>query len=252
VSLEGSSAVPAPRTADKIHLSVIIATLNRVGTAQLIGARVRELLASLRVEVLVVTPSLPQSSAPSDATIRYVADPGRGVYGAYAQGLREARGEYIWFIGDDDYPLDAAVQIRGLLEAGAVDVLVAPVLRSNGRISRPQRSLLLLQFLNWCQQGVIYRKRVLARYRFFRRLTVQADQYVNILLRSDPSIRTEYVRNPICVFGVGGISSRVRDVGYRSLRTALAHRTLNALEFMLFRALLCVEPLAKRVAGIKH
>jgi len=44
----------------------------------------------------VVTPSLPQSSAPSDATIRYVADPGRGVYGAYAQGLREARGEYIW------------------------------------------------------------------------------------------------------------------------------------------------------------
>lgn len=252
MSLDGGSAVEAAPTAAKVDLSVIIATLDRVPTARLIGARVLELLPSLRVEVLVVTPRLPDAASHSDARVRFVGDPGRGVYGAFSQGMREACGEYIWFIGDDDYPLDLAAQISGFLASGGVDVLVAPVLRSNGRILRPQKSLLLLQFLNWCQQGVIYRKRVLARHRFFRRLKVQADQYVNILLRSDPTVKTEYLRKPICVFGVGGISSRVRDVGYRSLRTALAHRTLGSLQFVLFRALLCVEPLVKRLAGIKH
>jgi glycosyltransferase involved in cell wall biosynthesis len=173
------------------------------------------------------------------------------VYAAYNAGLQSARGEYVWFMGDDDYPLDAATSISGILQTGAVDLLVAPVLFSSGRIYRPARTLLLLHFLNWCQQGVIYRRRELLHHKFFRRLTVQADQYVNILLRSDPAVSKKYLDDPICVFGVNGLSGRGRDSGYRSLRFALAHRTLGCGAFFAFRLLAGIEPLVKRLVKIR-
>jgi glycosyltransferase involved in cell wall biosynthesis len=233
-----------------VHLSVIIATLNRLETVRLMAGRIRELLPTLETEVIVVTPAAGERPASNDL-VRYVADAGRGVYAAYNAGLRTASGEYVWFMGDDDYPLDAATDVSGILEAGTVDVLIAPVLFSSGRIYRPTRMLLLLHFLNWCQQGVIYRRRLLLRHRFFRRLTVQADQYVNILLRSDPAVRKMFLAEPICVFGVNGVSGRLRDAGYSALRLALAHRTLGCSAFLAFRVLAWMQPLIKRLVKIR-
>jgi glycosyltransferase involved in cell wall biosynthesis len=233
-----------------VHLSVIIPTRNRLDTAALLAERVRGLLPDLGTEVIIVAPGA--SRLPVSTTrLQYVADAGRGVYAAYNEGLRHARGEYVWFIGDDDYPLDAAAGISDTLREGVIDLLVAPVLFSSGRIYRPQRSLLLLQFLNWCQQGVVYRRRELLRHRFFRRLPVQADQYVNIRMRADPQINRRFLTQPICMFGVNGVSGRVRDEGYRSLRLALARRTLGLGAFLAFRALLLAEPMVKRLVKIR-
>jgi glycosyltransferase involved in cell wall biosynthesis len=233
-----------------VHLTVIIPTLNRLETATLLAERIRNLLPALKIEVIVVTPPIGELPV-SNELVRYVADAGRGVYSAYNAGLRSASGEYVWFMGDDDYPLDSATAITAILLAGPVDLLVAPVLFSSGRIYRPARTLLLLHFLNWCQQGVIYRRRKLLRHRFFRRLPVQADQYVNILLRSDPTVSKKFLTEPICMFGVNGVSRRVRDAGYRSLRLALAHRTLGCGAFLAFRMLAVIEPLIKRLVKIR-
>lgn len=233
-----------------MHLSVIIPTLSRPQTALFLAARICELLPTLEIEVIVVQPAgLPK---PADsATVRFISDMRRGVYMAYRAGVEHATGEYCWFMGDDDYPLDAAAQLSAALLAAQADLLVAPVIFSSGRIYRPTQSRLILHFLNWCQQGVIYRRKALARHRFFRRLSVQADQYVNLLLRADPTVRTEFLSEPICVFGVGGVSGRQRDTGYGSLRMALARRTLSGGSFLLFRALLLAEPMVKRFVKIR-
>jgi glycosyltransferase involved in cell wall biosynthesis len=232
------------------HLSVIIPTLNRLETASLLARRIRMLLPALKIEVIVVTPLTEDLPASTDR-VRYVADAGRGVYAAYNAGLRAAGGEYVWFMGDDDYPLDAAAGISGILQGGAIDVLVAPVMFSSGRIYRPTRSLLVLHFLNWCQQGVIYRRRELLQHRFYHRLKVKADQYVNILLRSDSAVSKKFLAEPICMFGLDGISGRALDGAYRSLRLALAHRTLSCGAFAAFRALTVIEPLVKRWVKIR-
>jgi glycosyltransferase involved in cell wall biosynthesis len=110
-----------------VHLTVIIPTLNRLETASLLAGRIRELLPALEIEVIVVTPAAGEEPT-SNEFVRYVADAGRGVYMAYDAGLRSARGEYVWFMGDDDYPLDAVTRVSGMLQEGAVDVLIAPVL----------------------------------------------------------------------------------------------------------------------------
>jgi glycosyltransferase involved in cell wall biosynthesis len=228
-----------------MQLSVIIATLNRFGTARLLGERVRELLPALEVEIVVVGPSIADATG-FDKSVRYVIDEGRGPYAAYAKGLRVAVGEYVWILGDDDYPLDSVSRIGGLVREGLADVLVAPVLLSSGRIYRPTKSLLFLLYFNWCQQGIVYRRRVLSRHRFFRRLAVQADQYVNVLLRADPSVRLEYLPDPICVFGVNGLSGRMHDKAYESMRTALARRTLGGGGFIAYRGLELLRFLAGR------
>jgi glycosyltransferase involved in cell wall biosynthesis len=233
-----------------VHLSVIIPTLNRLKTARLLAGRVRELLPALDIEVIVVTPSTNLQAAPLEP-IRYVVDAGEGVYAAYNRGLHSATGEYVWFLGDDDYPLDGAQNVSTFLQEGTVDLLVAPVLFSSGKIYRPTRTLLILHFLNWCQQGVIYRRRELLRHRFFRRLSVQADQYVNILIRSNPTVGIRYLSDPICMFGVHGVSGRLRDEGYSSLRLALARRTLSCPAFLAFRVLLVLEPMVKRLMNIR-
>jgi glycosyltransferase involved in cell wall biosynthesis len=233
-----------------MHLSVIIPTMKRLETTKLLAQRIRGLLPELNIEVIVVTPATVEPLT-SDEFVRYVADAGCGVYAAYSAGLQSARGSYIWFMGDDDYPLDAATDISAILRDGAVDVLIAPVVFSSGRIYRPRRTLFFLHFLNWCQQGVIYRRRELQQYRFFRQLTVQADQYINIQLRSDPAVRKMFLTQPICVFGVNGMSGRARDLGYRRLRLALARRTLSCGAFLAFRALVILEPLIKRFANIR-
>jgi|HubBroStandDraft_5_1064220.scaffolds.fasta_scaffold17643_3 glycosyltransferase involved in cell wall biosynthesis len=233
-----------------MHLSVIVPTLNRIDTAQLIAARIFSLFADVQVEVIVVVPTAQPVPASSER-LRFVADAGRGVYRAFTAGLKQARGQYIWFLGDDDYPLDAASALQAQLLAGRADLLVAPVLFSSGRIYRPTRSRLILQFLNWCQQGVIYRRELLLRHRFYRRLPVQADQYVNIQLRCDGGVSIRFWDTPICMFGVNGVSGRIQDLGYRALRRALAYRTLGCAQFLAFRLLLWVEPLVKKLVNIR-
>ena len=233
-----------------MHLSVIIPTLSRPQTALLIATRLRELFPTLEMEVIIVQPADAGASANVDG-VRFIRESRSGVYMAFRAGIENATGEYCWFMGDDDYPLDAATDWAPALLAGRIDLLIAPVMLSSGRAYRPTRSLLILQFLNWCQQGVIYRRTLLLRYRLFRRLTVQADQYVNILMRSDSSLKLSFFSRPVCVFGVDGVSGRHRDFAYASLRVALARRTLDSFSFCAFRVLLFVEPLVKRVVRIR-
>ncbi|HLZ99639.1 MAG TPA: hypothetical protein VKP66_17015, partial [Steroidobacteraceae bacterium] len=60
-----------------------------------------------------------------------------------------------------------------------------------------------------------------------------------------------FLAEPICMFGVNGVSARGRDAGYRSLRLALAHRTLGWSAFIVFRLLVLIEPLIKRLVKIR-
>ena len=228
-----------------MHLSVIIPTLNRQETAVLLAERICGLFHTLDVEVIVVTPAGSQPTT-SDAKVRFVEDAGHGVYAAYNAGLHCASGDYVWFVGDDDYPLDAAADLAPSLQHDGADILVAPVLFSSGQIYRPTKSLLVLLYFNWCQQGVVYRRQTLLRRRFFRRMTVQADQYVNVLLFADKAVRVRFLKRPVCVFGVNGLSGRMQDAAYDALRTVLAYRALGCAGFLAYRVLESFRQLARR------
>lgn len=223
-----------------IRLSVIVPTLDKLETARLLGERVRCLLDGLATEIIIISPKSLQTDDLAD--IRYVQDRGRGVYAAYTQGLRMARGEYVWFIGDDDYPLDAVSDLAALIERNDADVIVGPVIFSQGRIYRPPTSRLLLLFRNWCQQGVIYRRALFRNRPFFGRMKTQADHYVNIRFRLDSRVKVKFVKDPLCVFGIHGLSSRIRvDSQFLAVRSSLARHYLGSAEFLAFLLLLGIR-----------
>jgi len=226
-----------------MNLSIILPTLDKIGAARNLALRFRELFPALAIEVVVVTPH--PTDALSEPGIRLVEDRGGGVYAAYTLGLKQARGDYVWLVGDDDYPLDTAARLTPLLLAREADLIVAPVIFSTGRVYRPYRSKLLLLFFNWCQQGVLYRRTALVKRPFYRRLRVQADHYVNVLMRADEDLRKVFFAEPICVFGAHGLSSRDGDVKFRALRPRLARRTLGYFGFLVFKAIVAVMSVRK-------
>jgi glycosyltransferase involved in cell wall biosynthesis len=227
-----------------VHLSIILPTLHRLATARALAARLVELTADMDVEILIVSPDV--DTGATDGRIRFIEDQGGGVYPAYTRGLHAAQGAYVWFIGDDDFPLDGAAAILSHIKTQRADLIVAPVLFSSGRLYRPTRSRFVLLFRNWCQQGVIYKRSALLRYRFYRRLRVQADHFVNILMHADKSLHAVFLQQPICVFGVNGLTARHRDHSFRAVRPALARRTLPLPEFLLFQSIVCAVSLFRR------
>jgi glycosyltransferase involved in cell wall biosynthesis len=223
-------------------LSVIFPTLSKVATVVALAHRVAELLPQLSLEFIIITPQ-PDPQLSSSVPIRLVNDVGKGVYAAYMQGIRSARGEYVWLLGDDDYPLDGLASLHELLALRTFDLIIAPVIFSSGRFYRPPRTRFFLLLRNWCQQGVIYRRAIFDRRRFYRRLKIQADHHMNLLLRADRSITRVFVGEPLCVFGVGGISSRIRDEHFWRLRPRLARRTLGPVGLLLFWSI--VQPFSR-------
>jgi len=229
-----------------VDLSVVLPTLHRPGTALLIARRLAELLDSaLTFELIVVTPRPVENV--TDARVRCLIDRGRGVYAAYGQGIRAAVGEYVWLLGDDDFPLDAIRSLTALIRERRADLIAAPVIYSTGGLYRPTRSRFVLLFYNWCQQGVLYRRHVLLRHAFHARFKVQADHYVNVLLRGDRSLRTEFLRDPLCVFGAHGVSSRGGDRSFRKVRPYLAHRTLRPMGYLMFLLIVAVADIRKQL-----
>jgi len=214
-------------------LSVIFPTLSKVGTVVTLAHRIVELLPQLTLEFIIITPQLDPPLS-SSVPIRLLNDVGKGVYAAYMQGIRSARGEYVWLLGDDDYPLDGLASLHELLALHTFDLIIAPVIFSSGRLYRPARTRFFLLLRNWCQQGVIYRRVIFDRRRFYRRLRIQADHFMNLLLRADHSVTRVFVGAPLCVFGMGGISSRIKDEHFWRLRPRLARRTLGPVGLLLF------------------
>jgi glycosyltransferase involved in cell wall biosynthesis len=212
-------------------LSIIIPTLNRPKTACLLGERLAELLSDIALEVIVVTP---QATPVSTPTTRFIRDTRKGIYSAFNQGIKAAEGTYVWLLGDDDYPLDGIQSIIPELHTAAADLIIAPVIYSDGRRYTVSRSRLRLLVRNWCQQGLIYKRSALLRYRLYGRLRIEADHYSNVLINADPAMRKVFAEKPICVFNAGGASSRSGDEKFRRLRPLLARRTLGNATYPLF------------------
>jgi glycosyltransferase involved in cell wall biosynthesis len=143
---------------------------------------------------------------------RWVSEPDEGIYHAMNKASRMATGDWVLFLGADDWlACDLARMAAHLTDAATIYYGDAYWPRRH-RLYDGRFGAMKLALGNICQQAIFYPRAALAKYQFDLRYRLQADWELNIRCFSDPVFRFEYVPMLVAVYNdLDGSSTRNRD-----------------------------------------
>ncbi len=158
------------------------------------------------------TLTIAAAAAEKDPRIRVLSGPDKGVYDAMNKGIVEARGEWLFFLGSDDFLYDAHVlsAVFARPDVDDVDFLYGNVVSpSYSGIYDGAFDLPKLLRRNISHQAIFYRRTLFCRIPAYNlRYKGYADWDLNIRLFLDAGVRIRYIGGTIARFGPGGLSSR--------------------------------------------
>ena len=151
-----------------------------------------------------------------DARIKIYSEPDKGVYDAMNKGMQKANGDWLYFIGSDDYLYknDVLQSIAQKLPTSNSDVFYGNVLikgdtgwAKDGEVYQGKFSFQKLLQSNICHQSMFYRRSFIEQQHLCYDLNypVSADWDFNIRCRERTHFT--YVSDVVAVFNAGGISS---------------------------------------------
>jgi glycosyltransferase involved in cell wall biosynthesis len=184
-------------------------------------------------EIIVVVPAVEDFADTTGADVRVIAQHSAGIYAAMNTGIREAQGEYLYFIGQDDVLLDAAAKAIKCGQAERADLILGDVFWGEQAVfnNHPSRKVLVWQ--NWCHQGVFYQ-----RDRFIKSVgafpdqySAQGDHYVNIVFSSLPGTRISSYDGCIAWYSGEGFSSANPDMAFRAAFPKLIRQHFGILSY---------------------
>jgi glycosyltransferase involved in cell wall biosynthesis len=197
-------------------LSIIIPTLNSgLSLRKAIGSILSQTLQDW--ELLVVdggssdnTLSIAQSY--NDRRIRVIVGKDKGIYDAMNKGIANAYGEWLYFLGSDDYLLAPTVFELMLSHSEGADMLYGDVQSSHlGKEYQGEWSYNTLPY-NRCHQAIFYRHRVFDKIGTYPlKYVVCADHYINLRTFLDRDLRTSYCPIEVAYHAAGGYSSKMED-----------------------------------------
>lgn len=151
------------------------------------------------------------------SNIRWISEKDKGIYDAMNKGISLATGDWLYFLGSDDYILDNDVlsDVAKKLEYTQSDLVYGDaIVVSDGACRGGEFSLQkLLTKGNLCHQTIFYRKRLfslLGNYNL--KYPIIADWDFNIRCFQHPFVQTEYIERSIVIYNdVTGVSSTSRS-----------------------------------------
>jgi len=210
-----------PNTANSMdapYLSIIIPTRQAESTLQVaLDSVLRQSFTDL--EILVMdsvstdhTLAIAREAAGRDGRVRVFAEPDKGVYDAMNKGIYQARGEFVYFLGSDDWLQDDKVlsDVFSLSDKDRYDVIYGNVISPSYRGAYDGVfTYEKLLSRNVSHQACFYRRNLFARLGNYNlKYRAYADWEFNIRCFSDPQVRIRFVDRIIAGFGPGGLSSR--------------------------------------------
>lgn len=158
------------------------------------------------------TLDIAREAAQKDARIRLFSGPDKGVYDAMNKGIREAKGEWLYFLGSDDLVNDEKVfgAVFSLPDKDRFDLLYGNVVGDSYKgVYDGVFTYEKLLSRNLSHQAAFYRRTLFVRLGDYQlRYKAYADWDFNIRCFSDADVRIRYIDRVIARFGVGGLSSR--------------------------------------------
>lgn len=165
--------------------------------------------------------------------LKVVSEPDTGIYNALNKGVRDARGDYFYVIGDDDFIFEpegfdgAVVRVSN----GGYDMGISPVERDDGRIFGVSPRIMLWR-MAYPHQGVIVRTELVRRLNGFDesyRSSGDFDLHLRLHLKGANYI---ILKDPYAVYSTSGTSSmnvgRARAEGPRAVLKPWVGRVLPA------------------------
>jgi len=151
-----------------------------------------------------------------DNRIKIYSEKDRGTYDAMNKGIGYSQGEWLYFIGGDDYLYDSNVlqTLSKKLKKAKEHVLYGNVLikgdtgwATDGQIYNGKYSFQKLLKSNICHQSMFYRRSFILQnqLQYDLKYPVSADWDFNIACRS--LTKFHYVKDIVAVFNAGGIST---------------------------------------------
>lgn len=151
-----------------------------------------------------------------DSRVKIFSEKDKGTYDAMNKGIRYAKGEWLYFIGGDDYLYDSNVleTLSKKLKKTKEHVLYGNVLikgdtgwATDGQIYNGAYSFQKLLKSNICHQSMFYRRSFILQnhLQYDLQYPISADWDFNIACRS--LTQFHYVKDIVAVFNAGGIST---------------------------------------------
>ena len=207
-------------TADRCLLSIVMPVYN---AGQYIEAALQNIAAQTftNYELLVLdalstdhTKAVVEAKQKENPRIRLISEKDKGIYDAMNKGVREARGEWIYFMGCDDVFFDehvlTAISSHLTNEHDLVygDVLWVPDEVMEKGICTPAE--LINRNIN--HQRIFYRKELFVKHGGYAlQYRVASDHELNIRFFCNKAVRTKYIPVTVARYHSGGFSANQLD-----------------------------------------
>jgi len=153
--------------------------------------------------------------------LKLMCDPGNGIFDAMNQGIRAATGDWIYFLGADDYFADTGVltDLDSFFESD-LDVFYGDIwdAHTHERYDGPFDEVKIHK-KNISHQAIFFKRQVFETVGMFdKTYQTYADWDHNMRWMLNPNIRKKYVERMIAVYAGDGFSFHNPDLQFRSDR----------------------------------
>ncbi len=161
-----------------------------------------------------------------DSRFRYISEPDDGIYDAYNKGWKNSRGEWIYYLGSDDWLTENGVKELMNYAKQDIDILCSSIFlyHVDGSISK----ISAYNGKSAYHQGVIMKKNLIARLGGFNvkyKILADSDLLVRAILAE--CVIKESNCTPIAYFTQGGTSSNLGTLIQTSKEKYRIYRNSN-------------------------
>lgn len=200
-----------------VKLSIIIPTYNSADT-------LRKALDSIVCqdfsdwEVLIMDgvsadDTLKIAQSYNDPRIRIYSEPDKGIYDAMNKGIKKAQGEWLYFLGSDDWILTPETLSSVFsMDINGYDVVYGDVESSHlGPEHSGEWTLATIDY-NRCHQGILYKKIIFKKLGYYNMdYCVCADFDINLKWFFSKKIHSKYIPIIIAHYSANGFSGQCVD-----------------------------------------
>ena len=243
-----------------MKLSIIIPTFNSASVLpKALGSIVSQTFTDWEVLIMdgvSTDDTLKVAQSYDDSRIRIYSEPDKGIYDAMNKGIKKAQGEWLYFLGSDDWLLNenvlSDVFVQGTLEGYDVvyGEVEAPHLASN------HSGEWTLQTIdrNRCHQAILYRRQVIRRLGGYNtKYKIWADYDLNLKWFFDKRVKKKHIPTIIAHYSEGGYSTTcdaemLKDMSWMLLVRGRKMYTAKEKKELIHEALLTeTSPLKRRI-----